>query len=206
MKKSIFQENNLVEPEDIFNRLGNEQFSKEWNEYPLKILKGIIKKPKPITKKFLRNKFMADQVYKKLVKFLNEESVTIYFQKETNGEIKKWNGKRCSVDPQSFLLIDQEIHPKHGPMNIDYMSFWIEMPKEANPLLFKKVGKKPEHDKEYMKSIFPDVAKLIKGKASLRSLADAYDDFLKKKNIKAPSKNWIHENLDSELKKIKENQ
>jgi hypothetical protein len=50
----------------------------------------------------------------------------------------------------------------------------------------------------------PEVRKLVRGKITERSLADAYKDYLKDKSIDAPSKSWIGKSLDEELKQIRE--
>ncbi len=197
---------NLVAPEEIFNLLGKQEFGEEWTERPLQILQGVKKKPKPASKAFLRNKFIADEIYKKFVRFMNGENVTIYVQRKQGDEPEIWDGVRCSLERKHLLLIDQEIHPEHGPMDVDFMRFWIEMPKDKNLIVFKKAGTKPTHDKGYLKSILPEVLKLVPDKVTERSLANAYSDYLKGQSIDAPSKSWIGKNLDTELKKIREQQ
>ena len=171
MKKSIFQERNLKTPEEIFNFLGNQQFEKEWTERPLQILQGIQKKPKPVSKSFLRNKYMANQIFKKFSQFIKGDDVTIYapsksWDEEPDcGEIVEWKHPHFRISKKDFLLIEQQADPKHGLLDaLSRRYFWIEMPEEANPLSIKKAGKKIEHDREYMQSIFSDVAKTIEGK------------------------------------------
>ena len=206
MKKSIFQELNLKTPEEVFNFLGNQQFGREWTERPLQILQGIRKKPKPVSKVFLRNKYMADKVCKKFVEFLNDKNVTIYVQKKKDVELEVWEGVRCSLERKNFLLIDQEIHLERGPMDIDYMPFWIEMPKDKNPLSFRKAGRPPELDLEYLKSVLNDVAKLVPEKITFAALADKYKEFLKNEEKASPSASWLCDNLNAEIKKLKETQ
>lgn len=203
MKKSIFQELNLRGPEEVFNFLGNQQFGKEWTERPLQILQGVRKKPKPVSKTFLRNKYMADTVYKKFVEILNDKSTTIYVRKQNSEEPKIWKGLRCSLERKNLLLIDQEIHPEHGPMDIDYMPFWIEMPKEKNPLLFKRRGPKPRHDKNYLISILEDVLKLNDRKVTYSSVSDAYKKYLVGANVPAPSDTWLCEHMGKEIEPYK---
>ena len=186
--------------------MGKQEFGEEWTERPLQILQGVKKKPKPVSKAFLRNKFIADEIYRKFVKFMNGESVTIYVQRKQSDEPEIWDGVRCSLERKHLLLIDQEIHPEHGPMDLDFMSFWIEMPKEKNLQTHKKAGQKPPHDIKYLKSILDDVAKLVPEKITFQSLADAYKKYLKNEGIASPSASWLCDNLNTEIKKLQEAQ
>lgn len=200
MKISIWKDKNLKTPKEVFNFLGNQKFGEEWTELPLQILQGIRKKPKHESRSFRRDKHMADTIYKMFVEFLNGENVTIYVRKKEGEEPKEWKGQHCSLERKYFLLIDQEIHPKHGPMDMDFMEFWIEMPKEPNPLSFKKAGAKIKHNKEYMQSIFSDVIKTIEGKITHEKYADELAQFLKGKVEKTPQSTWVGNHLSEEIK------
>lgn len=210
MKTSIFQERNLKTPEEVFNFLGNQQFGTEWTERPLQILQGIRKKPKPVSKSFLRNKYMADQTFKKLSQFVRGDDVAIYapaksFDEEPDcNDILEWKHPYFRISAKDFFLIEQEIQEGYGGVDMTRRNFWIEMPKEPNPLSHKKAGRRPKHDPEYLRSILPEVRKLVRGKVTERSLADAYKDYLKDGLVEAPSKTWIGNNLDTELKRIRE--
>ncbi len=212
MQTSIFQERNLKTPEEVFNFLGNQQFGKEWTERPLQILQGLREKPKPVSKVFLRNKYMADQTFKKLSQFVKGDDVTIYapskaWDEEPDcGDIDVWKPPHFRISAKDFLLIEQEMQDGYGGVDMTRRCFWIEMPKELNPLSHKKAGRRPKHNKDYLKSILPEVRKLVRGKVTERSLANAYKDYLKDGSVGAPSKTWIGNNLDAELKRIREEQ
>lgn len=214
MKTSIFQEKNLKTPEEVFNFLGNQQFGEEWTERPLQILQGVQKKSKPTSESFLRNKYMADQTFKKFSQFVKEDDVTIYApskswdEKPDCNHILEWKHPHFRISKKDFFLIEQEILEGYESLDMTRRYFWIEMPKENNPMSFKKPGRKPVHDKAYLLSILKDVCKLITGKTTYRSVADAYEDYYRAHNIKKPfpSKSWVETNLAVEIKQIKENE
>lgn len=196
--ETTFQKKNLVEPEEVFDLLGNQEFGEEWTDRARQILQGVIQKPKSVKNSFLRDKYMANKVYKKFVAFLNDPNVTIYVRQKEGNEPEKWKGVRCSLDRKYFLLIDQEIHPEHGPMDIGYMSFWIEMPKDKNLTVSKNAGAKPKHDKEHMRSIFLDVAETIEGKITHENYAYHLARFLGRED--APKSSWVGDHLSEEIK------
>ena len=209
MKKSIFQEKNLVRPEVIFNQIGNEKFGKEWTNLPLKVLGSRHNTFKISDERYERKKFMARQVWRALNKYLKAPNVTVYVDTATwdedleDADPVEW-GRPFRLSLCSDLLLIEKGARKNG--KLIKREFWIEVPKEKNILSFKKVGTKPKHNLDYLKSILPEVRKLVRGRVTERSLADAYKDYLKHKPIKAPSKTWIGQNLDTELQRIREEQ
>ncbi len=208
----VFQDKNLVSPEQVYNLLGNERFGKEWSDLPLKVLGSHRNNFKISDSKYRRNKHIADQIFKQFSKFLKDPNVTIYapsksWDEDPNCEdIKPWPSLYFRVSTKEFFLIEQEqeYDEKYGFIDMSRRRFWIEMPKEPNPMSFKKSGRKIVHDVKFMKSILYDVAELIEGKITNNLLAWAYAEYLKDKNIPAPKSSWIGDNLDPELSQLKE--
>jgi hypothetical protein len=197
MKHSIFLEKNLRMPEEIFNKLGNKKFKKEWTKLPLQILKNR-QTSKTKNAKYLRNEYLADVIYKQFVEHINKPTVVKYVRKKQNEEPVIWSGERCSVERRNFMLIDQEIHPEHGPMDIDYMEFWIEEKEDDSYL--KTSDKRTKHNKAFMLSIFDDVLKTIDGKITHKNYAYYLEKFLKDSEVFAPKDTWIGNHLSEEIK------
>jgi hypothetical protein len=210
--KSIFQEKNLVKPEELFNILGEREFPGEWSNLPLQVLDARKNIFKISQDEYRRNKYMADHVFKKLNKFLKDPSVTIYAPKKSWDEqddcadIVEWKYPYFRISKENFLLIEQFIEDGYGGVDESRRFFWVEMPKEQNPLSFKKSGKKPKHDKEYIRSILPEAAKSTTEKITFDSLAKDLKPLCEKDGKPSPSGSWLCDNLNVEVKKIQEGQ
>lgn len=202
---------NLTEPEEIFNFLGERRFGKEWSHLPLQILQRSIDKSKFSKETYRRNKYMSDRIFKEFNKILKESDVSIYATLEPYDievekiEIVRWERPYFRIS-RDFFLIEQEIDQVHGYYDTSRRHFWIETHKKKRLWLPKKSGRKAKLDKDYLKSLLPEVVTHIPDKITSRSLEKAYKDYLNNSDKKPPSKSWINEHLDKELKKLKENQ
>lgn len=203
MKQSNIQWENLEPPEYIFNKLGYKEFKENWNDDPLQILQDTKATKKNKDPKYLNDKFMAGVVYKKLVKYMNDPEVTKYVRSRDFDKPEIWSGQRCSLCRKTLMLIDQEICPERGPMDLNYYEFRIEEPKEDNPFISKKVGR-PRKDIVALKSMLPEVIKHIKGKPTTSALTYAYEDYFNEKGMKnPPSRTSIGNHFSKEIKDLK---
>lgn len=202
-------ETKLVTPHTIFNELGNERFGKEWSNIPLKVLGSRKNTFKISSERYDRKKFMARQIWRELKDYLKHPDVIIYADTAAwdedidDSEFVKW-GKPFRLSHSSDLLLIEKGTGKSK--KLVKREFKIEMPEGKNPIVFKKAGAKPKHDKDYLKSILPEVLKFVQGKVTERSLSNAYKDYFKDGSVDAPSKTWVGNNLHTELKKIREEQ
>ncbi|MDP7143110.1 MAG: hypothetical protein QGH69_07370, partial [Alphaproteobacteria bacterium] len=199
----VFKGKNLMKPEDVFNLLGAEIYAGEWSEWPLKVLATRKNSFKLSGKEYRWNKYMADQVFKKLGQFLQEDNVTICVPSKSFDEDscavvdEEWKHPHFRIS-RDFFLIEQEIDPKYGSIDLSRRYFRIEMPKDENPMSFKKAGVKPKHDKEHMRSIFLEVSETIEGKITHENYAYHLTKFLGRADT--PKSSWVGEHLSEEIK------
>lgn len=164
------------------------------------------------------------KIDRRFIEYINklDEHVNDYAEIDPTGQVFRYPDDRDTktqhLDGSEFVKWDKPFRLSHSSdllliekgtalgKKLVKREFKIEMPKGKNPLVFKKAGTKPTHDKDYLKSILPEVLKLVPDKVTERSLANAYKDFFIDKPVKAPSKTWIGNHLDAELKRIREDQ
>ncbi len=204
MTPSIFQEKNLKRPEDVFNSLGNEQFGKEWSNIPLRILQGLENKA-TLKKRYVRNQHLADQTFKKFCEYLKDNNVKIYTtkhsldSKQKDTKIVKWARHDFRISKSEFYLIETDTDKYGDTGAVSRRQFWIEMPKDKNPMSFNKPGCKELFNKEYIKSIFHDIAKTIEGRVTHEKFAYELSIFSKDKNLQMPKRTWVGKNLSKEI-------
>ena len=212
MEQLIFQEKNLKDPVDVYNFIGQEEYTSRWSELPLKILKEQ-KIPSDMSNTdYNLNLQMAEKTFKLFCDFLKEGGVSIYTTQKPWDEtceldkIIKWEEDNYKISRDHFFLMELDKSKNSYEVLMARRQFWIEMPRQKNPMLLKKSGTNPTHDKKYLLSIFDKVITYIRGNVSCRSVSNAYADYFKDHKIDKipPSKSWVDENFSDEVKNLKE--